>query len=199
MSIKSFFFKDKTEVEEPIVKVTEVAQGVGPVPNIAISNSPDESLEDYRSHFRNLPLTNSYGIFIKALGSLENTQLEERVKYLGAYAGISATGITKDEIVNDCVSMLQIIDTEMGDFTQEWSSKFTVEVEAKVKEIERHTYVIQELRDQILEAENKIKMLQSDKQHNEIALGIIKASFTKAGSEYKDQVTRVLDKIKSYL
>lgn len=204
MGLRDFFFRgdvDKAEVaEKPVENVKVPAETVVTAAKITLdATTNDEKLAEYRQHFNSLPRPKSYEMFSSALDSLATEQMDERMRFIGAFAGFRASGVTKEQILQDCELMLKQLDDEMGDFTKEWSSKFTVDVDDKKKEIEKQTYVIQELRDQILEAESKIKDLKDQAYKNEVALGLIQASFTKAGSECRDKITRDMDKIKSYL
>ena len=230
--MSDFFKKMKSVFLEPTGSETELAEDIsqdnpengekkdsGQLPT---SKTPSEqatkysdvsgqqSDQFYKVLFDALERNNQAGFdyleFKKALQSLETIGLDEKTKFLSAFAGAQASGASVKLLTDSAAIYLEILDTEATNFRNAVEMQRTKQISNRENEVKQLTNLITGKDEQIkklnAEIEEHKKMLSS--LDNEIKSAQSKIETTKADFSvtYDGLVKKIrddVDRIKTYL
>ena len=181
------------------------------VHNYQIENvNGQQSDQFYKVLFDALEKNNQPGFdyleFKKALQSLESIVVDEKTRFLSAFAGAQASGASAQQLSSSAETYLNILNTESENFKHAVEVQRTKQISNRENEVKQLTNLISGKKDQIqklqAEIEEHSKMLSA--LDNEIKSAQSKIETTKADFSvtYDGLVKKIrddVDRIKTYL
>lgn len=204
--------KEKESSEQTVANTKTSDSATGTTShNYQIENiSGQQSDQFYKVLFDALEKNNQAGFdyleFKKALQSLESIVVDEKTRFLSAFAGAQASGATAQQLASSAESYLSILNTESDNFKNAVEVQRTKQISNRENEVKQLTNLISGKKDQIqklqAEIEEHSKMLSA--LDNEIKTAQSKIETTKADFSvtYDGLVKKIrddVDRIKTYL
>lgn len=123
----------------------------------------------------------------------------EMTKYVAAFQGLAATGLTKVKLIESAEHYKTIIAQNLSEFETAYTDMVKVQVEDKKSLIELKTKQVQELAVKIGALNEEIKKLNEDSISAEMTLRNKKDSFISSGNLVISEIDNELTKINSFI
>lgn len=123
----------------------------------------------------------------------------EMTKYVAAFQGLAATGLTKDRLIESAEHYKTIIGQNLNEFDVAYIDMVKVQVEDKKSLIDLKTKQVQDLALKIGELNATIKQLNEESISAELALKTKKDLFINSGNLVIGEINNELGKINSYI
>jgi uncharacterized protein YoxC len=133
--------------------------------------SSESNLEKFKAYFESLFKDANlqgpdYFEFSKMIEAMQIIP-DEKTRYISAFAGLSAQGLTKDRLVDSAGKYINILETDAENFSQTVNAALQEKVEQKKQQLQSKTQRIQELTREITDLNNSILLLGSEIKENE--------------------------------
>ena len=192
-SPKSFI--NKQEENNSGSEETTSAQNTGMVSTDALTDARNQLAKALADS--NQPGTDYYE-FVITKNAMSSIPVEEE-RYKVAFAGLSATGLTKEGINKTGQFYKSVIATELKNFQDQFGQVFRSEVLDKKDAIDSKQKQMVQLSEQINRLNDEIKKMKDDVQRNETSFLMKKNSFEQAAAESQNNIQNELDKINQYI
>ena len=170
--------------------------------NIEVPPSAEDE-EKFKSYFDHL-LNDSkstgpdYFSFSKMIEAM-TVIADERARYIAAFAGLAAQGLSKSKLVESANELLNVLEQDSTHFNSTISAALEEKVEGKKKAIEEKTQKIQELSRDISDLDNEINLLKLQMTESEEKIKSSASGYTHESESLKNKIGHELEKIKQYL
>ena len=124
---------------------------------------------------------------------------DEKSRYLAAFAGLSAQGLSKQELIQTANSFLDILEKDHTHFNETINAAIDEKVKGKKLEIEEKNKRIHDLSLEINNLNNEISVLKNKIAENEEKLTVNSAGYNNESSIIKNKISQDIEKIKQYL
>ena len=154
---------------------------------------------------RNFPGPDYYE-FVEGLKKLQSAAMDERIKFISLFAGLSAAGLTKERLLEAAQKYIVIVQEEQKSFKAEVQSSLDNEVAGKEKNLKAlndENINIDAQIAQLNERKNKnytdINALSLEINNDRQTLGIKEASFDSAVQIFINNINQNIQKINMYI
>lgn len=204
---KEAFTKETTEgtTTDPNQKQTYIPNNSS---NIAIAGKHSDQF--YKVLFDAMEQTNQPGFdyleFKKALIALESISMDEKTKYLSAFAGAQASGASKTSLLDTGKHYLNALEKELNNFNNAVQQQWQKQIGNRENEIKQLNNLIAGKKEQIqkLEAEMKdhhemLTSLEQEIQDSQTKIETTKVDFQATYQALVDKIHADLDRINTYI
>ena len=179
-------------------------------PSAEINVSGQQSDQFYKVLFDALERNNQAGFdyleFKKALQSLESLGLDEKTRFISAFAGAQASGASTQNLTDSATIYLEILDTEATNFRNAVEAQRTKQISNRENEAKQLNNLLAGKMDQIQKLQTEIeehkKMLSSLDEEIKSAQSKIETTKADFSVTYESLVRKIrddVDRIKTYL
>ncbi len=124
---------------------------------------------------------------------------DEKSRYIAAFAGLAAQGLTKQQLIQTANSFLDILEKDHTHFNETINVAIAEKVKDKKFEIEEKSKRIHDLTLEINNLNNEISVLKNKIAENEEKLTVNSAGYNNESSSLKTKISQDIEKIKQYL
>jgi hypothetical protein len=162
-------------------------------------------LIEFRKHFETILAdenkNNMPGIdYFEFIQAKNNMPLPvESQKYTVAFSAQAPGGLTKNILLQTGQHYIQVIDSELNEFTVGFESTYKEQVENKKAVIEQKSQLMLQLSQQIDGLNKEIATLRDEMTGDESNLVGKKNAFVQAATEAKNMIAQELEKINQYI
>jgi len=164
----------------------------------------------YKVLFDSLEKNNQPGFdyleFKKALEALANISMDERTRFLSAYAGAQASGINADILVQSAGKYLTVLEAESNNFNDAVDAQWNKQIDTRKNDMKQLSDQIQSKTEQMTKLENEIKEHQSqltslkdDIGKSQEKIETAKANFMTTYKSLTEKIKGDIDRIKTYI
>lgn len=179
-------------------------------PSVEINVSGQQSDQFYKVLFDALERNNQAGFdyleFKKALQALESLSMDEKTRFISAFAGAQASGATTQNLTDSATIYLEILDTEATNFRNAVEAQRTKQISNRENEVMQLNNLLSGKMEQInklqAEIEEHKKMLSSLDEEIKSAQSKIETTKADFSVTYESLVKKIrddVDRIKTYL
>ncbi len=172
--------------------------------------SGQQSDQFYKVLFDALEKNNQPGFdyleFKKALQALETIGLDEKTRYLSAFAGAQASGASAQQLTESATTYLKVLDTEAVNFKNAVEVQRTKQISNRENEVKQLTNLIsgkmdqiQKLQVEIAEHTKMLSALDSEIKSAQSKIETTKADFSVTYESLVKKIHDDVDRIKTYL
>lgn len=123
----------------------------------------------------------------------------EQGKYAAVFAGLAASGLTKEKLISTANDYISLIDADLENIEGTFKQAYQEKVQNKRDAIEAKNKEMQELNQKIQQLTSDVLQLGTEATENENTLTSNKNSFISAGNTTKDKITADIQKIQTFL
>lgn len=196
--------------EEAGNPVASGQQAATPAPKAGIPVEGQQSDQFYKVLFDALERNNQAGFdyleFKKALQALDSLVLDEKTRFLSAFAGAQASGATVQQLTDSATIYLEVLDTEANNFRNAVEVQRTKQISNRENEVKQLNNLITGKSEQITKLQAEIeehkKMLAALDEEIRSAQSKIEATKADFSVTYEGLVKKIrddVDRIKTYL
>lgn len=195
--------KEPPKKEKPTSIVT--LPGASPVFNNPVTVD-NQTVKQWSDHFdkiladenqRNFPGSDYYEFMV-----MKNAMVgvvDEVVKYNAAFAGLSATGMTKDKLTSTAQQYIAVIDGEVGQFEQAYQIRYDQKVTQPNSLVDQKSKEMAQLSERIKVLSDEMRQLQDGVRESQVKLSSDKQAFESAANSKKQDIQAEIGKINSLI
>lgn len=130
----------------------------------------------------------------KALKNMENLSIPEEQKYIAVFAGLQATGLTKDKVVTSSQTYIEALNTERQNFVVSLQSARKRDVEDKKAEAQKLEQENKELQQKIQENITKMSQMNMEAAQADNSLSMKEKQFESAVGTALNKIQEIVSK-----
>lgn len=175
------------------------AMPVQPVSQATVTENTDK----FRAHFKqimqaaNLPGPDyfEFNSMVSAMSMIP----DEKARYIAAYAGLQAQGLSLEKLNSSAGQYLTVLDEDAANFRKTLNQAEIDKVNKLKLEVQSHKDKIAALTEEIRQLDAAIKQMESEVQENESKLHQNAQGYELEYEKMRQEILQQLEKIKSYL
>lgn len=118
--------------------------------------------------------------FKQAVAKMSNLAIDEKTKFLSAYASFELQGCGKDTLVSSIDTYINVANNEKEMFNNELANKLKTDVTDKRSQIEKNQESITRLNEQILSLNTENVKLSQEANQSEMELKMVESNFNQS-------------------
>lgn len=135
----------------------------------------------------------------QAILKMSNLAIDERTKFLSAFAGFEIQGCTKESLISAIDAYINVVNEEKNAFNAELSEKLKTEVTGKREQMEKNQEEITRLNEMILSLNTENVKLGQEASQSEMNLKMAESNFNQSAQTVITKMENDKQKLITYI